>query len=101
MKNVFIILTVLISIGSFAQKIVQKTTSDKPIAGFKLTKIEPGSVYQQLGLKDGDVVKKINGEAPISLDAFGASLSKAKSGEKVKVLIERQGKEEAFEYTIK
>jgi len=32
------------------------------LEGFKLVDIEPGSIYEQVGLKDGDIILEINGQ---------------------------------------
>ena len=101
MKSFFLTVALFISIGTFAQHSAKNSISDKPTAGFKLTKIESGSIYQQLGLKSGDIIRKVNGDTPKSLDAFGTFLSKTKAGDKIDLLIERQGKEETLHYTIK
>lgn len=95
MKSFFTAIALLISIGTLAEH------SAKLTAGFKLTKIESGSIYAQLGLKNGDIIQKVNGDTPKSLDAFGTFLSKTKPGDKIDLLVERQGKEETLHYTIK
>lgn len=93
MRNFLPTIALLFSIGSFAQV--------SSAVGFKLIKIVPGSVYQQLGLKNGDIVKEINGVPVTSMEFLSSSLSKATVGDKVDLLIERKGKEETLRYTIK
>jgi general secretion pathway protein C len=92
-KNFIIAVSLAFSMGSFAQ--VSST------AGFKLIKVDPGSIYQQLGLKSGDIVKKVNGTTITSMEFLSSSLSKATVGDKVDLIIERKGKEETLHYTLK
>lgn len=68
--------------------------------GFRISGIEKGSIYQKLGLKNGDVIKEVNGTEPASVEAFGSWLSKTKAGDKVDLTIERKGKARTLHYTI-
>jgi general secretion pathway protein C len=70
-------------------------------AGLKLQNIEPGSIYEKLGLKNGDIIKKVNEkEIPEkeNIESLSDELSKSK---KIRLLLERNGKEEILKYTIK
>lgn len=87
MKNLVLIASLLFSASAFAQ--------------MKMTEIAPGSIYQKIGLKNGDVVKKIDGSPVSSINELTASLSNIKDHHKVKLLIERDGKEEIIHYTVK
>lgn len=68
--------------------------------GYQLFQIVPGSIYETLGLKNGDVIKGFNGE-PINdpAKAFGLlqGIKEAKSGE---LQIERGGKAVNMLYDI-
>jgi type II secretory pathway component PulC len=63
--------------------------------GYRCTEISPGSYYERAGLRNGDVIRKIDGEALtdplLALEKLGR-LSSAKHG-KVALRIERDGHE--------
>jgi len=64
--------------------------NSKAMDGFRIYKIQPGSVYQYLGLQDGDVIKSINGEKMDSLEKGFQALQKLRSDTKFALDIERQ-----------
>ena len=73
-----------------------------PGAGLRIEHIEKGSVYEKIGLKEGDVIKKWNGTPVVNADQLKKLLSDAsasKAGKKVSILIDRAGKEQIFHYT--
>lgn len=91
------ILSMFILCGSLYAETKKSTT---PKSQAKISNIEQGSIYQQLGLKDGDVIKKVNGQVPSSMNDLNVMFSKIKKGTKVDLVIERNGKEESFHYSI-
>jgi S1-C subfamily serine protease len=91
-KNFFLVLILLFSNGLFAKGVAK---------GLRLSEIEQGSIYQQLGLQNGDVILKVNGAAPDSVEALNAILSGKKAGDKFELVIDRKGKEKTLHYTIK
>jgi predicted esterase len=60
--------------------------------GVKIAGVQDGSGAAEAGLKSGDVINEANGEALRSFDDLRAVLGKAKSGDKVKLSIDRDGK---------
>jgi type II secretory pathway component PulC len=61
------------------------------IDGFQLSQIQAGGAAERVGLKDGDIVQEINGEA---LDSIGTVLrlfSQAQTATPIKVTVMRQG----------
>ena len=76
--------------------------SDK-VEGFKIDNIQAGSLYEQYGLKNGDVIKRVNGEVIDGLDkaiSLGQKfLSEGVSS--VAVEIERGGSIVTLNYDIK
>ncbi len=68
--------------------------------GAKLNNVAAGSPADKAGLKAGDIVKKLGDHVVKDLAALRAALDKYKVGDKVPVLIERNGKEEKFETTL-
>lgn len=69
--------------------------------GFRLTEIKPGSFYQKVGLRDGDILKGVNGEK-ITDPAKGFELLQGlKSMPALDIMIERGGKDVTFNYDFR
>lgn len=84
-----------------SSNLLQETTGpNKGDVGFMLVEVVPGSIYQRLGLKNGDIIKKMNGITITSIDFFSSQLLKIKNGDKITLLIERNGEEKFISYTI-
>ncbi|MEM7158307.1 MAG: hypothetical protein AAF799_36040 [Myxococcota bacterium] len=60
--------------------------------GFKLYGIRPGSLPKQLGLKNGDTVRMVNGRALLSIDDAMDAYMKLRKSKKLEFEIERKGK---------
>lgn len=70
------------------------------VQGFKFVSIQPGSVYEKLGFKVDDVIKAVNGE-PVNSPTKAMELYQTlKSDSKIELTIERNGKDENFNYTV-
>jgi general secretion pathway protein C len=69
--------------------------------GFKIIQLEPGSIYEKLGLKVGDVVTDVNGKDPKSNEDQYSWLSAAKPGDTIDVKIERNQERKTLHYTVK
>jgi serine protease Do len=61
--------------------------------GVVVTEIEPGSAAAQQGLRPGDVIVSVNGQAATSVDTVGALLDRVQVGRNARVVILRQGEE--------
>jgi len=61
------------------------------IAGFKMSQIDDGSIYQKAGLKDGDIVTGINGSELNSVAGSIALLKTLKGADQMEVDIKRDG----------
>jgi type II secretion system protein C len=61
------------------------------IAGFKMSQIDDGSIYQKAGLKDGDVVTGINGSELNSVAGSITLLKSLKGADSMEVEIKRDG----------
>lgn len=59
--------------------------------GFKIFSIRPGSIYQKLGLQNGDVIRKINGYAIDSPEKALEIYAKLKESSRIEVELERRG----------
>lgn len=68
--------------------------------GLTLSRIRPDSIFEQLGLKSGDIITGVDGETIESVDDALRFYNSLKSSSNVKIQIRRQGKEQDIEYTI-
>lgn len=70
----------------------------KKTSGFNCSAISPGSMYEKLGLKSGDVITEINNKKiKDSAEAF-LSLQKLQEAEKVDIRVKRQGRYKNLHY---
>jgi general secretion pathway protein C len=69
--------------------------------GFKLFSIKPNSVYSKIGLKNGDVLSRINGYDLSSPDKILEVYGKLKDSEQITVELLRRGKPKKLDYSIR
>ncbi len=70
------------------------------VDGFRFVAIQPGSIYEKLGFKPMDVIKSVNNE-PVNSPTKAMELYNAlKSEGKIRLTVERNGREEQFNYNI-
>lgn len=69
--------------------------------GFKLFSIKPGSIYQKIGLQNGDVIQKINGYTIDSPDKALEIYSKLKTSRNVNIELLRRGRAMSKNYSIR
>jgi general secretion pathway protein C len=69
--------------------------------GFKLFSIRPGSLYSQIGIQNGDVIRRINGYEINSPDKALEVYSKLKESSKIEIELERRGSPLKKTYTIR
>jgi general secretion pathway protein C len=81
-------------------RIVPSFKNGKP-NGFKLFSIKPGSIYSKIGLKNGDVLHKINGYEINSPDKALEIYQKLKDASSVSIELERRGQMKNMGYTIR
>ena len=71
------------------------------VDGFRFVSIQPNSIYEKLGFKPGDVIKDVNGE-PVNSPTKAMELYNALRTEaRIKLKVEREGRDEAFSYDVK
>ena len=68
--------------------------------GFRLVAIQPGSLYQEVGLAPGDVIRSINGMSMSDPQNFVKALSTLGSVSQVQVNLVRNGVPQTFQYQI-
>ncbi len=84
-----------------ARAVPNRDPSTGEINGFRILDMQPGSIYEQLGLQRMDVIKGVNGEPVDSIQKAMEMYNTLKNGTQVKLGIERGGKTEIFTYDIK
>ncbi|MBQ9242566.1 MAG: PDZ domain-containing protein [Proteobacteria bacterium] len=71
------------------------------IGGFRLMGVESGSIYAKLGLKSGDTINDVNGQAIEGAQQAMALLDALKPGQDVKLKINRAGAEKVLTFQVK
>lgn len=80
-------------------RIMPAVRDGKP-AGFMLQRIRPGSFYQLLGLRDGDIVQAVNGHPIRTPEDALQVYTGIKNASHVTLSVLRGGKSSTFDYTI-
>ncbi|MFO8057893.1 MAG: type II secretion system protein GspC [bacterium] len=70
------------------------------IDGFRIYRIRPKSVFDKLGLQNGDIIKSINGQYLDNLDTALNMLQTLRSQDEFSMNIERRRKEQKFQYEV-
>lgn len=70
------------------------------VDGFRFVAIQPGSIYEKLGFKPMDVIKKVNGDDVNSPTKAMELYNALKSEGRIKLTVERNGREENFNYDV-
>lgn len=74
-------------------------TGGKP-DGFRMVNIQQGSLFQELGLAQGDVIRSINGLSMNDPQNFMKALSTLQSAANVQINLLRNGAPQTFDYQI-
>lgn len=69
--------------------------------GFKILEVKKGGIYEKLGLKNNDILLKINGEALKDIKQIRTVFDSLKKGEFIKIELFRKGKIENISYDIR
>jgi general secretion pathway protein C len=69
--------------------------------GLSVSRIRGGSIFSKLGLRNGDIVQKINGEPINSPDEVLMLYEKLKSGSRVSLEVTRKGKPKTMNYRFR
>lgn len=68
--------------------------------GLSLSGIKPGSVFQDIGLKSGDVILGVDGQPIQSVDDALKFYTSLKDSKNVALQIRREGREETIKYSV-
>ena len=69
--------------------------------GLSVSRIKGGSIFSKLGLRNGDIVQKINDEPINSPDEVLALYEKLKSGSRVSLEVTRKGEPKTMDYRFR
>ena len=83
-----------------SQAIVRPFLSAGVPQGFIVSNIVPGSVYQRLGMQNGDVIVDVNSKKLESADDIINLFNAMQAGGSVSVNLIRGGKKETINYTF-
>ncbi|HEY6241410.1 MAG TPA: type II secretion system protein N [Burkholderiales bacterium] len=72
-----------------------------PGGGFLVRQIQSGSLYEKLGLRPGDVIRNVNGQALTSMDDVMRLYQQFGSAQRVLVDVQRQGRSETLYYDMR
>jgi general secretion pathway protein C len=72
-----------------------------PDGGFLVRQIQPGSLYEKLGLRQGDVIRNVNGQTLTSMDDVMRLYQQFGSAQRVLVEVQRQGRSETLYYDMR
>ncbi len=70
-------------------------------AGYIISEIVPGSLFEKIGLRNNDIVKKVNGQMINQPEEVFQAYSQLLSDSQIEVEIERGGRTEVFRYEIR
>jgi general secretion pathway protein C len=73
---------------------------DQSGKGFKLSEIQNNSIFQQLGLRDGDVVQTINGQSLSDPASAIQLLNSLRASDSIAMVLTRSGRPIQFTYEI-
>lgn len=68
--------------------------------GFMISRIKKGSIFEKMGIRNGDIIQGVNNEPIKSPDDMLELYKGLKSGSQINLNIKRRGKEETLEYVF-
>jgi general secretion pathway protein C len=69
--------------------------------GFMITNIKPGSVYEKIGLTEGDIIQGTDDRKLVTADDMTALYNSIKSGSSFALKIRRKGQQENLQYVFR
>lgn len=76
-------------------------TENGQMVGFKLFSIVPGSIYDQLGLKNGDLLCGVDGEPMTDPGKAMTLVTEIKNRSRLELCVKRDGRTQNFQYDIR
>ncbi|MFH1081089.1 MAG: type II secretion system protein N [Pseudomonadota bacterium] len=84
-----------------SQAVVRPYFTNSVPDGFIISSIKNGSIYQKIGLMDGDVIQGVNNRKLTSGDDMVELYHSFKSGSDIALQVNRHGRQEIFNYTFR
>ncbi|NOZ63911.1 MAG: hypothetical protein GXO71_03065 [Caldiserica bacterium] len=84
----------------FSQVRISPFFKSGKMEGFRVSYIIPGSMVERMGIRKGDIIKKINGEAIDSPSKIFEFYRKFGNSNRIVVEVERNGKNESLVYQV-
>ena len=72
-----------------------------PDGGFLVRQVQPGSLYEKLGLRPGDVIRNVNGQPLTNMDDVMRLYQQFGTAQRVLVDVQRQGRTETLYYDMR
>ncbi|MFH1728403.1 MAG: type II secretion system protein GspC [Pseudomonadota bacterium] len=69
--------------------------------GFKIVAIKPDSIYRQLGIRNGDVIQRVNGSEINNIESSLTLFQTLRNESNFSIDLKRRGKKETFSYEVK
>lgn len=82
-------------------KITPHAGEDGQPEGLAVSNIKPNSIFRRMGLRNGDVLKSVDGQNIQSVDDALRLYENLKSANSVSVMIQRRGRDRTIEYNIR
>lgn len=82
-------------------RMVPNLTDDNRTDGFKVFQIKDGSIYQRLGMKDNDIIKRVNGQDLDSFEKATGLFSALRNEKTISIDIVRNGTRLNYTYEIR
>jgi hypothetical protein len=71
------------------------------VDGYEVSRIKPGGIVDQLGLRDGDVILEVNGQPMNSLGAVTGLLGRAQAMDGARMSVLRSGRTLTFVFSVR
>ena len=68
--------------------------------GFIISGIKRNSLFRKMGLRNGDIIKEVNGKPIDTMDEAMAMYQNLVSNNSIDIKLKRRGKERVISYTI-
>lgn len=83
-----------------ARVVPHRSEKDGKIEGFRFASVDKGSIFEDLGFEKGLIIKKVDGEMVSSPEKALELYDRLKGGSRVKILVQKDGKDIEYEYNV-
>ncbi|MBN8555991.1 MAG: hypothetical protein J0L93_11140 [Deltaproteobacteria bacterium] len=82
-------------------RMIPNNTDDNKIDGFKIFQIKAESIYEKLGLKDNDIIKRVNGQDLDNFEKATGLLTALRNEKTISIDVVRNGTKVNYTYEIR